>query len=78
MVYWFVLHLTLMQRTLTPRLRTFADLNLCVVNMREHLAEIAHIEPFPAARTFHEMIGLSFGDAVRIEAVILGGLVTPC
>jgi len=33
--------------------RTFADLNLSVVDMRQHLAEIAHIEPLPAARGIH-------------------------
>jgi hypothetical protein len=34
------------------RLRTFADLDLGVVDVRNYLAEIAHVEPFSAARAF--------------------------
>jgi hypothetical protein len=34
--------------------------------------EVGHVEPFPAVRTFHEMIGLGFGRAVRIEAGMAG------
>jgi hypothetical protein len=51
------------------RLRTFADLNLLSVNMRQQLTEVAHVEPFSADRAIPEMISLSFGHAVRIEAV---------
>jgi hypothetical protein len=47
---WRAFLLTLMQRTLARRLRTFADLNLGVVNMRQHLAEIAHVDVGPASR----------------------------
>jgi hypothetical protein len=48
------------------------------MHMREHLVEIAHVEIRPADRAISEMIGLGFGNAVGIEAVILGGAVTPC
>ena len=61
-----------MQSILARRFGTFTDLNLRVVNMRQHLLEVAHVEPFPAARTFHEMIGLGFGRAVRIDARMAG------
>jgi hypothetical protein len=33
---------------------TFADLYLCIVNVRRHLLKIAHVEPFAAAPAFHE------------------------
>ena len=55
------------------RLRTFADLDLRVVNMHQNLAEVAHVEPFAAAGAFHEMIGLGFGEAVRLDAAIFNG-----
>ena len=32
------------------------DLDFGLVHMRENLTEVAHVEPFMAARTFHEMI----------------------
>jgi hypothetical protein len=64
---------TPMQLALARGLRTFAYLNLSVVHVRQRLVEVAHVEPFPAARTFHEMIGLGFGNAVRIEAAIIPG-----
>jgi hypothetical protein len=38
------------------RLRTFADLNLSVVKVRQYLIKVAHIEPLPATRTIPEMI----------------------
>jgi hypothetical protein len=38
------------------------------MHMRQQLAAVAHIEPLFAARAFHEVIGLCFGDAVGIEA----------
>jgi hypothetical protein len=37
--------------------------------MLNHLAEIAHIEPSRTHRTFQEMIGLGFGDAISVDAV---------
>ena len=50
------------------RLRTYADLNLWVAKVHQYLIKVAQIEPLPAARTCREMIGLAFGDAIRIEA----------
>jgi hypothetical protein len=32
--------------------------------MRQQLVEVAHVEPFSAARALHEMISLGFGHAV--------------
>jgi hypothetical protein len=61
MVYWRVLHLTLMQLALARGLRTLADLNLRVVRMRQHLGQIAHVGQCPADRAISEMIGLGFG-----------------
>jgi hypothetical protein len=63
---------------ITARRRTiaFADLNIGVVNMREHLAEVAHVEPFSAGGAFHEMVGLGFGGAVRICAGVAGNFTT--
>jgi hypothetical protein len=79
MVYWFVLPSTLMQRALTlRRSRPLANLNLSVVHMRQHLLEVAHVEPFSAARALHEMIGLGFGDAVSIDAGIAWDHLTLC
>jgi hypothetical protein len=57
----------LLQR-FTRRLRTFADLNLRVVNVRQHLTEVAHVEPLATPWAPHEMIGLGTGNAVSIEA----------
>jgi len=42
------------------RRRSVADFNLCIVHMRQYLPKIAHVEPFPAAWAFHEMIGLGW------------------
>jgi hypothetical protein len=47
--------------------RPFADHNLRVVNMRQHVVEVAHVEPFPATWAFHEMIGLGCGDAASVR-----------
>jgi hypothetical protein len=52
------------------RRRTLADLNLGVVNKRQNLAEVARVDMRSADRTIPEIIGLSFGDAVRIEPTI--------
>jgi hypothetical protein len=41
----------LLQRPI-QRLVTFADLDLCVVNVRQHLAGVAHVELLTAARHF--------------------------
>jgi hypothetical protein len=35
---------------------------------RQDLAEVAHVEPLTAARTFHEVIGLGLSDAIGINA----------
>jgi hypothetical protein len=48
------------------RLRTFADIEIRVVDVR--LAQVAHVEPFPARGALHEMIGLSLCDAVNVNA----------
>jgi len=45
-----------MQRALRPRI--LAYFNLRVVNMRQHLGLIAHVEQRSADRAFVEMIGL--------------------
>ena len=58
MVDWGALLLTLMQRAFTRRPWTLAYSNLCVVNMRQHLGLIAHVEQRSADRAFVEMIGL--------------------
>ena len=52
------------------RLRTFDDLNLCIVHVRQRLAKVAHIEPLPAVGAPHEMICLGLGDAVSVDAGI--------
>jgi hypothetical protein len=49
------------------RLRTFADLDLRVVNMLHNLVHVAHVEPLPAARAFHVMFGLVPGDAIGVS-----------
>jgi hypothetical protein len=38
--------------------------NFRIVYVRKHLPEMAQVEPLAAARTFHEMIGLSLSDIV--------------
>jgi hypothetical protein len=53
---------------LPQRLRTFDNLNLGIVNMRKYLGKIAHVEPLPAPRAFHEVIGFGSGNAVRVNA----------
>jgi hypothetical protein len=50
------------------RRRPLAYFNLSVVDVRQQLVEVAHVEPFSAARALYEMIGLGLGDAVRIDA----------
>jgi hypothetical protein len=52
------------------RPRTYLDLDVRVVNMRQHLAEVAHVEPLSTAGTLVEMIGLGFGDAIGVDAVV--------
>ena len=37
--------------------RRLRRLDLGVVNVRQHLAEVAHVKPLPAAGAFHEMVG---------------------
>jgi hypothetical protein len=60
----------LMQRALTlRRCQSLAYFNLSVVDVRQKLVEVAHVEPFSAARALHEMIG--FGHAVKIDAAII-------
>jgi hypothetical protein len=45
--------LILLHRSFARRRRwSFDDLNLCVVNMRGHLSDIARIEPLSAGRAF--------------------------
>ena len=58
MIYWWALLLTLMQRALARRPPTLAYFNLRVVNMRQHLGLIAHVEQRSADRVFVEIIGL--------------------
>jgi hypothetical protein len=54
-----------MQLALTlGRSRSLAYFNLRVVDVRQQLVEVAHVEPFSAARALHEMISLGFGHAV--------------
>jgi hypothetical protein len=50
------------------RLQTFAYFNLSIVNMRQHLSQIARVDKRPADRAIAELIGFGFGGAVRIEA----------
>jgi hypothetical protein len=54
---WALL-LSLMQRALARRPRTLAYFNLRVVNMRQHLGLIAHVEQRSADGVFVEMIAL--------------------
>ena len=51
--------------------RAFTDLNLRVMNA-SIWPRSGHLEPFPAAWTFHEMVGISFGDAVSVNAAVAG------
>jgi hypothetical protein len=46
----------------------FADLNLGDVALRQHFVEVTQCRATPADRAVAEMIGLHFGDALRIEA----------
>src|ERR1700751_4186483 len=57
-----------MQGELAGRLRPFADFNFLIVNVRQQLTEIAHVEIGPADRAIAEMIGLGFGDAISVNA----------
>jgi hypothetical protein len=57
-----------MQGTLAGRLRTFADFNFLIVNVRQQLTEVAHVEIGPADWAIAEMIGLGFGDAISVSA----------
>jgi hypothetical protein len=54
-----------MQRALARRLRTFADLNFLIVNARQQLTEIAHVEIRPAEWAIAEMIGQRDRDRNR-------------
>jgi hypothetical protein len=40
------------------------------MDMRQHLAEVPHIDERSAYRTIAEMIGLGSGDTVNIDAVM--------
>ena len=55
-----------MRWALARRLRTFADLNFLIVNVRQELTEVAHVEIGPADWAIAEIIGLGFGSPVRI------------
>jgi hypothetical protein len=44
------------------RLRTFADLNILIMDVHKHLADIARIEPLAAGRAFFEIVGLGLGS----------------
>jgi hypothetical protein len=57
------LHWTIARR----RLRTFAEPNLRVVHIRQHISQIAHVEIGPADWAIAE-IGLGFGDVIGIDA----------
>jgi|SRR5882757_1836680 hypothetical protein len=59
-----------MHGTVAGRLRTFADLNFLIVNVRQQLTEVAHVEIRPADRAIAEMIGLRFYGVIGIEAGI--------
>ncbi len=60
----FLLHRTPAWR----RLGTLADLNILIMDVHKHLADIARIEPLAAGRAFFEIVGLGLGDAVWIVA----------
>ena len=45
--------------------------------MGQHFVEIAHVETGPADRAIAEMIGVSFGSVIRIEAGVLRGACLP-
>jgi hypothetical protein len=60
--------LILLQRPFARRLRTLADLNILIMNVHKHLADIARIKPLAAGRAFFEIVGLGLGDAVWIVA----------
>jgi hypothetical protein len=50
---------------------TFADLDFrAVVHVRQHLVDIAHVEPLTAAGAAHKMIGFGLGYAIGIEAAV--------
>jgi hypothetical protein len=67
----------LLQR-FTRRLRAFDNLNLRVVNMRQHLPEVPHVEVRPADRAIAEMSGLGLGDAVRRLSLVARQLAAQC
>jgi hypothetical protein len=41
------------------KVETFRNLDLLIVNVREHSTKIGHVQP-PRSRTFHLMIGVCF------------------
>jgi hypothetical protein len=57
-----------MRRAPWMHFEAFQDFSVAIVDVFDDLGENAHVEPLSAARTFHEMIGLSFGDALGIAA----------
>src|SRR5260370_22378230 len=48
--------------------RTLADLDIRVVAVLDHLAQLAHVESLTASWALHEVIGLGLGDAVGVNA----------
>jgi triphosphoribosyl-dephospho-CoA synthetase len=48
------------------RFVTFADLNLCAVNVRQYLPKVARVDQRTADRAIAEMIGLGLRYAIRI------------
>jgi hypothetical protein len=47
-------------------LGTLSSLNFRIVDVRQHLTQIAHVKLLSAARAFHEVIDLGFGNAIGI------------
>jgi hypothetical protein len=39
------------------------------VNIRQHLTQVAHVEPPARSRAFHEVIGLGFSDTSHHKAI---------
>jgi hypothetical protein len=55
------------------RLRAFADLNFRIVDVCQHLTQIAHGEERAVDRANAEVIGLGFCDAVRVDDGLRAG-----
>jgi hypothetical protein len=54
--------------------RTFQYFNLAIVNMRKHLPKVSHVKAQTSDRAPSKMIGLDFGDAISVNAMVFSNL----